>query len=736
MKNILRFLKKYTVLILIIIVLLFTQASLELSLPDYMSRIVNVGIQQKGVEAPNPEVLRESQVTILKTLMSDEEVKLFDTYYTSYEGEDSTLLKTYPLIATEPVYRLEKGKDFKKGTLSFLSRYQLLLYGLQNEEVDNPLIQSPGFDKLPEGVTPLEAILNMPDSQRKPLLDGILAKIDAIPKSTINQTATLYTQQEYTALGANLSTIQTNFVLMAGAQMIGIALLAMVVAVSVAFISSRVAASLSRDMRFSLFQKVASFGNEEYNDFSTASLITRSTNDIQQIQMFTMLVLRIVFFAPILGVGGIIKALGTNKSMAWVILVGVMAIMTLVAVAFSVAMPKFKAIQKLVDKVNMVVRDSLVGMLVIRAFNTERHEEKKFERANEDLTKTNLFVSRLMSGLQPGMMLVMNGISILIIWVGSVQVDAGSMQVGDMLAYIQYTAQIMMSFLMLSMVSIILPRATVSINRVNEVLNKEVSIVDPKNPKTLPKGIHGEIEFRGVSFKYPGAEKNVLTDLNFTAHHGQTTAFIGSTGSGKSTLVNLIPRFYDVTDGEILLNGINIKEITLGELRNRVAYISQEAILFSGTAETNIKYSNAQMSDEKMERAARIAQAESFIKDKDEGYGFNVAQGGANVSGGQRQRLAIARALATDAEAIIFDDSFSALDYKTDATLRATLKEEVNNTVIVVAQRISTIKNADLIIVLDEGKIVGQGTHRQLLKDCDVYKEIASSQLSKEELAS
>ncbi len=736
MKNLLRFLKKYTALILLIIVFLFAQASLELSLPDYMSRIVNIGIQQKGVDAPNPEVIRESQVIILKTLMTDDEVQKFETYYKPYEGNDSPLLKTYPLIATEPVYTLIKGDNFDKESLAFLTRYQLLLYGLQNKDVENPLLQSPALDKLPEGVSPIDAIMGLPDAQREVLINQILEKIDAIPLSTVAQTATLYTQQEYTALGANLNTIQTNFVLMAGAQMIGIALLAMVVAVLVAFISSRVAASLSRDMRFSLFQKVASFGNEEYNDFSTASLITRSTNDIQQIQMFIMLVLRIVFFAPILGIGGIIKALGTNKSMAWVIVVGVMAIMTLVSVAFSVAMPKFKAIQKLVDKVNMVVRDSLVGMLVIRAFNTEKHEEKKFEKANADLTRTTLFVSRLMSGLQPGMMLVMNGISILIIWVGSVQIDIGSMQVGDMLAYIQYTAQIMMSFLMLSMVSIILPRATVSINRVNEVLNKEISILDPKVPKTLPEGIHGEIEFRNVSFKYPGAEKNILTNLNFTAHHGQTTAFIGSTGSGKSTLVNLIPRFYDATEGEILLNGVNIRDITLEDLRKRVAYISQEAILFSGTAETNIKYSNANMSDEKMERAARIAQADDFIKNKEDGYGFNVAQGGANVSGGQRQRLAIARALATDAEAIIFDDSFSALDYKTDATLRATLKEEVNNTVIVVAQRISTIKNADLIIVLDKGKIVGQGTHRQLLNDCDVYKEIASSQLSKEELAS
>lgn len=736
MKNLLGFLKRYTLLILFIIGLLFAQATLELSLPDYMSRIVNVGIQQKGVESPYPEVIRESQVDVLRLLMTDEEVEKFETYYAPYEGDREVLLRTYPLINSESVYVIEKGENFTEDTLSFVSRYLLLLYGLQNEEVDNPMLQAEGFENLPDGVSPLDAILTLPEAQRMDVLDDILARIDAMPKSTVAQTATLYTQQEYTALGADLSTIQTNFVLMAGVQMIGIALLAMVVAVLVSLISSRVAASLSRDMRFRLFEKVASFGNKEYNDFSTASLITRSTNDIQQIQMFTMLFLRIVFFAPILGIGGIIKALGTNPSMAWVIGVGVAAILTLVVAAFSVAIPRFKKIQQFVDKVNMVVRDSLVGMLVIRAFNTEKHEEKKFERANSDLTKTNLFVSRLLSGLQPAMMLVMNGISILIIWVGSMQVDMGTMQVGDMIAYIQYTTQIMMSFLMLSIVSIILPRATVSINRVNEVLDKEISIKDPVNPKALPVGIQGEIEFRNVSFKYPGAEKNVLSNINFTAHHGQTTAFIGSTGSGKSTLVNLIPRFYDVTEGEIRLNGVNIKDLTVKELRKNVAYVSQEAILFSGTAESNIKYAQGDMSDDKMVRSAKIAQANDFIESKDEGYNFNVAQGGANVSGGQRQRLAIARALATDAQAIIFDDSFSALDYKTDATLRATLKTEVNNTIIVVAQRISTIKNADQIIVLDEGKIVGKGTHSELLKDCDVYREIASSQLSKEELVS
>ena len=507
-------------------------------------------------------------------------------------------------------------------------------------------------------------------------------------------------------------------------------------AILVSLLASRVSAGLGKDLRYTLFGKVMSFGNEEFDNFSTASLITRSTNDIQQVQMFTVLLLRMVFYAPILGVGGVIKALNTNRSMAWVVAVGVMAIMTLVVIMFAVALPKFKALQKLVDKVNLVVRDSLVGMLVIRAFNTEKYEEGKFDVANDNLTRTNLFVARLMGAMQPVMMLIMNGISILIIWVGAIQVDAGTMQVGDMMAYIQYTMQIMMSFLMLSMVSIILPRATVSMNRISEVIDKDISISDTKNPKSLPEGIKGEIEFRDVSFKYPGALEDVLTDISFTAHHGETTAFIGSTGSGKSTLVNLIPRFYDVTEGQVLLNGVNIRDLTQHDLRNRVSYVPQKGILFSGTIESNIKYVDEDLSDDIMEKAARIAQAEDFIEEKEDKYQANIAQGGNNVSGGQRQRLSIARALAANCEIIIFDDSFSALDYKTDARLRSALKKEINNTVLIVAQRISTIKNADKIIVLDEGKIVGQGTHDELMKTCPVYQEIASSQLTKEELAS
>lgn len=734
MIKLLSFLKKYSLHILVVIALLFAQAALELSLPDYMSKIVNVGIQQGGIESPYPEVIRESEVTLLDHLMTQEETEKFKESYTLFEGEDPDLLKDYPVMAEEPVYRLTGETD--DASLSYLNPYLLMMYGLRDVKQAEALIPGGDFSQLPPGVSPIQAISMMPEAEKRAFIDTVLEKLSIMPEAVITQTAALYTRGEYEALGADLNQIQTDYVLMAGLQMIGIAFLAMLVAVSVSFIASRVSAFLGRDLRSSLFRKVASFNTEEYGDFSTASLITRSTNDIQQVQMFSVLLLRMVFFAPILGIGGIIKALNTNRSMAWVIAVGVMAILTVVVIMFATALPKFKRLQTLVDKVNMVVRDSLVGLMVIRAFNTERHEEKKFDVANKDLTKTNLFVSRLMGVMQPLMMLIMNALSILIVWVGSSQVDLGNMQVGDMMAYIQYTMQIMMSFLMLSMVSIILPRAMVSMNRIGEVLDKEVSILDPLEPKTLPAGIKGEIEFKDVSFKYPGAEDCVLENISFKAHNGQTTAFIGSTGSGKSTLVNLIPRFYDVTRGEILLNGVNIKDIPLKELRRRISYVPQKGILFSGTAETNIKYADEHMSDEKMRKAARIAQAEDFINEKEDKFDFSIAQGGSNVSGGQRQRLSIARALATDAEAIIFDDSFSALDYKTDSKLRATLKKEVDNTVIIVAQRISTIKTADRIIVLDEGRIVGQGTHEELLKDCPVYIEIAKSQLSKEEMAS
>lgn len=734
MLKLMQFLKKYSMHILIIIALLFAQASLELSLPDYMSRIVNVGIQQGGIEKTYPEVLSGEQREILTLLMSPEDLASFKEDYALYDGGDASLETLYPKLSAGSVYVLTKGERSEED-MSYLTPYLVMASGLQGESGESNPIAGDAFANLPEGMTPLDALKGMPEAQRAKILGKITSALDALPKSIQAQSATQFVKGEYENLGRDIGKIQTNYVVTAGLQMVGLALLVMVVAVLVAYISSKVSAYLGRDLRLSLFKKVASFSNEEYNDFSTASLITRSTNDIQQVQMFTVMLLRMVFFAPILGIGGIIKALRTNQSMAWVIAVGVLGILILVVTMFTVALPKFKSLQKLVDKVNMVVRDSLVGLMVIRAFNTERHEEKKFEEANENLTKTNLFISRMMSLMQPLMMLIMNALGILIVWVGSYEVDMGNMQVGDMVAYIQYTMQIMMSFLMLSMVSIILPRASVSMNRIGEVLDKDLSITDPIQPIAMEKGMKGEIEFKNVSFKYPGAEDYVLENITFTAKPGETTAFIGSTGSGKSTLVNLIPRFYDATEGEILLNGVNIKNLMLKDLRARIAYVPQKGILFSGTAESNIKYSDATLSDEAMKKAARIAQAEDFILDKEDGYQFGIAQGGANVSGGQRQRLSIARALATDAEAIIFDDSFSALDYKTDSALRAQLKKEVNNTMLIVAQRISTIKTAEKIIVLNEGKIAGQGTHEELMRSCSVYQEIASSQMTKEELA-
>jgi ATP-binding cassette subfamily B multidrug efflux pump len=734
MLKLMQFLKKYSIHILIIIALLFAQASLELSLPDYMSRIVNVGIQQGGIDKTYPEVISGEQVEILNLIMTPEDAALFAKDYVVYDGNSESLSELYKELTAGTDYVLSNDKHSNE-TMSYMTPYFVIASGLTADASEESMLAGSGFPTLPEGVSAVDALKAMPEAQRQEMIAKIITALEAMPSNIQDQSATQFVKAEYEALGRDIGKIQTNYVIKAGLQMVGLALLAMVVAIGVAFISSKVAAYLSRDLRFNLFKKVASFSNEEYNEFSTASLITRSTNDIQQVQMFTVLLLRMVFFAPILGIGGIIKALQTNKSMAWVIAVGVLAILVLIVAMFAVAVPKFKSLQKLVDKVNMVVRDSLVGMLVIRAFNTERYEEKKFEEANQNLTKTNLFISRMMSLMSPMMVLIMNALGILIVWVGSYEVNLGNMQVGDMMAYIQYTMQIMMSFLMLSMVSIILPRASVSMNRISEVLDKDLSITDPENPVAMAEGMHGEIEFRNVSFKYPGADDYVLQNITFTAKPGETTAFIGSTGSGKSTVVNLIPRFYDVTEGEILLNGVNIKNLTLKDLRSRIAYVPQKGILFSGTAESNIKYSDANLSDEAMQKAARIAQAEDFILEKEDGYQFGIAQGGANVSGGQRQRLSIARALATNAEAIIFDDSFSALDYKTDAKLRAQLKKEVNNTVLIVAQRISTIKTAEKIIVLNEGKIAGQGTHEELMRTCSVYQEIASSQMSKEELA-
>jgi ATP-binding cassette subfamily B protein len=550
----------------------------------------------------------------------------------------------------------------------------------------------------------------------------------------VSQTATAYVKAEYEAIGINLARIQNRYILLVGVKMLALALGIMLISILVTLLASRVAGKLGKDLRSKVFQKVLSFSNKEMDQFSTASLITRSTNDIQQVQSMFVMMIRIVLYSPILAIGGIFKVLQTNNSMTWILAAGVAVIFALILVLMIIALPKFKLMQKLVDRINLVTREIITGLPVIRAFSTEEHEKKRFDKANIDLTKNSLFVNRVMTFLMPALMLIMNLISILIIWVGADKINSGSMQVGDMIAFIQYTMQIIMSFLMLTMISILLPRASVSAKRIDEIISAKNTINDPAVELSLQTN-KGIVEFDHVSFRYPNAEEDVLSDIHFTARPGQTTAIIGSTGSGKSTLINLLPRFYDVTQGTIRIDGVDIKQMKQHELRDRLGLIPQKGVLFTGTIESNIKFGNPDASDEEMKRAARIAQASEFIDKMPDGYQTPIAQGGMNVSGGQKQRLAIARTIAKDPEIYIFDDSFSALDYKTDATLRKTLKQELSNrTMIIVAQRISTIMNAEQILVLDEGRIIGKGTHKELLKTCETYRQIASSQLSKEEL--
>ncbi|WP_313233097.1 ABC transporter ATP-binding protein [Tissierella praeacuta] len=729
--------KPFTILIIIIIGLLLFQASMELALPDYMSNIVNVGIQQNGIEDIVPKVIRPGELEKVKMFLNEDERNLLYSSYRLINKEDLTereykdFVNKYPLLEKEELYILNtKSKEDIEKMNSFLGKPMLIIWGIENGA-------SIPFANLPEETDPFMVLKNLPKEQLNAMKSGIDEQFKNLPETMINQSATNYIKSEYETIGINMRKTQSNYILYTGGVMLFIAFLSMAASISVGFISARVSASLGRNLRDKVFRQVTAFSNSEFDDFSTASLITRSTNDIQQVQMFSMLMLRMVFYAPILGVGGIIRALRTNTSMAWIVAVGVMAILTLVIVIFSIAMPRFKKLQKLVDRVNLVMRESLNGLMVIRAFNTQGFEEKKFDNANNDLTKTNLFVSRIMTTMMPTMMFIMNGIMLLIIWVGAHEIDKGAIQVGDMMAFMQYTMQIIMSFFMLSMVSIILPRASVSAGRIAEVLNKELTIKEAENLKEFNKDIKGLLEFKNVSFKYPMAEEYVLKDISFIAMPGETTAFIGSTGSGKSTLINLIPRFYDVTEGEILLDGINIRDIKLHDLREKIGYVPQKGVLFTGTIESNLKYGkNSGVSDEDILKAIEISQAKEFIDEKDKGILSEISQEGSNISGGQRQRLSIARALVKKPEIFIFDDSFSALDFKTDAALRKAMSEEIKDrTLLIVAQRINTIMNAENIIVLDEGRIVGMGTHKELLRNCDVYRQIALSQLSEEELA-
>lgn len=758
MLKLIKYLKPFVVSILVIICLLFIQATCDLSLPDYMSKIVNVGIQQGGIENAVPTAIRKSEFEKMKLFMSDGEkaevgnsYKLLDKSnltQNEYEG----YLKDYPILGKEAIYILNtKDKNTIASLNSIMAKPILVvsqiekngLTGLTDSNKNIPQetqkAPAPGIQQspaVPANADPFAMLSKLPAEQLTVMKGKVDEMTKDMPENIITQGAVAYLHTEYDAVGIKTDKLQSNYILFAGFLMIMIAVLSTIATIVVSFLASRVAAGLGRNLRKNVFENVVNFSNTEFDKLSTASLITRSTNDIQQVQMLMVMLLRIVFYAPILGIGGVIKVLNTDTSMGWIIAVAVIAILALVLVLFGIAIPKFKSIQRLVDKLNLVTRESLVGMLVIRAFNTQKYEEKKFDTANNNLTKTNLFVSRIMVSMFPMMILIMNVITILIVWVGAHQVDAGAMQVGNMMAFIQYTMQIIMSFLMISMVSMMLPRASVSAQRIAEVIETEISIKDPKELKSFDNSKKGYVEFKNVSFKYPGAEEEVLSNITFTAKPGETTAFIGSTGSGKSTLINLIPRFYDITSGELLVDGTDVRKVSQHDLREKIGYVPQKGLLFSGTIESNLKYGKKDATEDEIIKAAEIAQAMEFIGTKEKGFATEISQGGTNVSGGQKQRLSIARALARKPDIYIFDDSFSALDFKTDSNLRKALKTEIaDSTILIVGQRISTIINADQIVVLDEGKIVGKGKHKELMENCEVYQQIALSQLSKEELA-
>lgn len=748
MLKVLKNLKKSWVSVIIIVALLCVQASVDLALPDYTSKIINIGIQAGGIENAVPQIISKNDMENV-LLFTEQDNEIMNNYQlvgsTKTKWQEESIKKYLEKEDVEPdtIYVLNEIDEEKEQELSKIMATPLMEFiSVTNEQTQNQ-IKEKMTSNMPEQEKTyiqnqelMSLIAQMPEEQREQMLGEFTKQAEQMSDSIKEQVAVSSVKQLYKNIGVDTDKLQNNYILLSGLQMLGIALISMISAVLIMLLSSRVAAKLGKTLRDKVFKKVIHFSNKELSEFSTASLITRSTNDIQQIQQLITMLFRVVVYAPIIGIGGFIKVLtNSDNQMAWIIGVAILAILIIVGTLFIIVMPKFKKLQDLIDKLNQVSREILTGLPVIRAFHKEKKEEGRFDDANKDLMKSNIFVNKAMSMMMPLLMLIMNCIMILIVWVGGHNVDQGVMQVGDMMAFIQYTMQIVMAFLMISMISIMLPRAAVSARRINEVVETTPSIKDIEIPKKFDTSKKGLVEFKNVSFRYPDADTEILSDINFTAKPGETTAIIGSTGSGKSTIVNLIPRFYDVTGGELVIDGVNVKEVSQKELRDIIGFVPQKGILFSGTIESNIKYADENMSDENMKLAAEIAQATEFIEGKDKKYQEPISQGGSNVSGGQKQRLSIARAIAKDPEIFVFDDSFSALDFKTDSKLREALTQKTKNkTVIIVAQRISTIMNAEKIVVLEEGKVVGIGTHEELLKNNETYRQIALSQLSEKEL--
>lgn len=725
-----KYLKPFIVMIILAMGLLFVQAQTELALPDYMSKIVTNGIQAGGFVDAVLEVSSEETMDILKMFMDQSSQDLIDSSYTlvSKDEVSDKLKKQYPSIEGN-VYVLNKNAD--KEQLNLALAKPLLIYSGIEAQKDQIMAQ------LPSGVDLKTALTMMPKDILDQMIQSVDAQFDTLGESSMMIASSNGVKTEYAKLGRNIDDMQTNYIIKIGGMMLLVALVGTAASISVGYLGAKIGAGVSRKIRSDVFDKVQHFSTTEFNKFSTASLITRTTNDIQQIQGVLIMALRIIVYSPIMGFGALIKVMNNANSMAWIIAVVLVIILVLLISTFAIVLPKFKVIQSLVDRLNLVMRENLSGMLVIRAFGNEKVAEENFDKANYDMKKINLFVNRVMTTIMPLMMLIMNCVSLAIVWFGAKQIDLGTLAIGDMMAFMQYAMQIIMSFIMISMVMIMIPRASVAANRVNEVLSMEPSIEDPEKPVHFDSNLKGYVEFKNVSFTYPEAEEPVLKNISFVAKPGETTAIIGSTGSGKSTLIQLVPRFYDATSGEILVDGVNIKDVTQHELREKIGYVPQKGLLFAGTIGSNIKYGNPEASDEFLDKICDIAKASEFINSKEEKYDTPIAQGGTNVSGGQKQRLSIARALAKKAEVYIFDDSFSALDFKTDAALRKSLNElckEEGSTVLLVGQRISSIMHSEQIIVLNEGEIAGIGTHDELMKNCKVYQEIALSQLSKEEL--